>query len=298
MRLLLRGRKQLAIGGSVLTFGNLDVWASERDILAAMHEEGLEPSRAYEVTPSTSALFSRLAGPGEPFGDYVHARTFFEMAGFTSYADLDKFAQDRPMIAHDLNESLPQSLVEQFDVVMDLGTTEHIFNVPNVFASITRALKIGGHAIHSLPIGSLFWAQHGYYCFNPDVLLDFYEANGFEVIDCRVVYYPKPLLRAFDHRDYHRRAKSFVYRRGMNLLYAVPPDAVPNIWVVARKAAPMADVRTPNQGETEALASPKVLSHGALKRLIRPLFFMIDLVAAPLARWLYLRTFGLTVQKV
>jgi SAM-dependent methyltransferase len=79
----------------------------------------------------------------------------------------------------DLCEPLPQDLVGQFDVVLDLGTTEHCSNPARVFLNAVEALRVGGVVIQHLPVSMV---NHGYWNISPLWYAEFYPANGFETI--------------------------------------------------------------------------------------------------------------------
>jgi hypothetical protein len=82
----------------------------------------------------------------------------------------------------DLNfDPLPERLRGQYDVVMNFGTTEHIFNQWNCFEVIHDATKVGGVMYHQLP--STGYLDHGYYCYTPLFFKDMAAANGYEILD-------------------------------------------------------------------------------------------------------------------
>jgi hypothetical protein len=63
----------------------------------------------------------------------------------------------------DLNfDQLPEQHHEHYDVVLNFGTTEHIFNQWNSFAAIHAAAKVGGVIYCILPASGYF--DHGYFC--------------------------------------------------------------------------------------------------------------------------------------
>lgn len=295
LRLLAREVGRHRLEGAVLTLGNQDVWGSADDVLRVLEAERLEVGR-YELRPTTSALFAELAAGDERFRRYIHATTLFEMLGFSRYADLDKYAQDGTMMRVDLNEPLPGELRGGFDLLLDLGTTEHVFSVPAVLSSILAALKVGGRVIHALPLPSLYWAQHGYYCFSPDLFLDFYEANGFDEIECTILYYAKPLFRPLDHSMYFRPAHAFPYRRGVNLNYVVPADSVPTFWLTARKDRELGRVNAPNQEENHLAAAAS--ARRRMPAAARAAFFALQPLLGGLARRLYLSSMGLVPSRV
>lgn len=79
----------------------------------------------------------------------------------------------------DLNFPLDQRHHRQYDMVIDSGTTEHVFNVGNVFVSVAQALRVGGIVYHCNPLAMF---NHGYWNISPVAYHDFYTQNGFEIL--------------------------------------------------------------------------------------------------------------------
>lgn len=63
----------------------------------------------------------------------------------------------------------------KFDVVLDPGTTEHVFNFPQALWTCRKLCKVGGTIIHSNPIGM---TNHGFINFSPTLYADFYGHHG------------------------------------------------------------------------------------------------------------------------
>jgi hypothetical protein len=81
-------------------------------------------------------------------------------------------------IVHDLNLPIQDNLIHRYDTVIDFGTTEHIFNVPQVLDNCSNLIKVGGKIIHILPSNN--FNGHGFYQFSPELFYSYYsEANGF-----------------------------------------------------------------------------------------------------------------------
>lgn len=66
----------------------------------------------------------------------------------------------------------------EWDLVIDPGTSEHCFNIPQALVNLAGAVKVGGVISQALPMAMF---NHGYWNINPVALLDFYEANGFQI---------------------------------------------------------------------------------------------------------------------
>jgi hypothetical protein len=81
----------------------------------------------------------------------------------------------------DLNE--PFAVTEPYDVVLDVGTIEHVMNIGQAIKNMAGMVKLGGVIIHENPFNC---GNHGFVNLNPTFFVDFYEANGFE-IECRLV---------------------------------------------------------------------------------------------------------------
>ena len=91
----------------------------------------------------------------------------------------------------DLNNILA---LDEYDLVIDPGTSEHCFNIPQALINLADAVKIGGFISQALPM-SMF--NHGYWNVNPVALIDFYELNGFEILKFVIrhdeeIFSPKP----------------------------------------------------------------------------------------------------------
>jgi len=80
--------------------------------------------------------------------------------------------------------NVSKSLRQKYDVVLDVGTVEHCFNIAQAIMNMAGLVKQGGHIIHENPFN---WGNHGFYNLNPTWYHDFYAANGFKLLDCKLV---------------------------------------------------------------------------------------------------------------
>jgi SAM-dependent methyltransferase len=82
----------------------------------------------------------------------------------------------------DLNiQRLPADRRNQFDVVLNFGTTQHLINQLNAFEVIHDALKVGGVVLHQ--ISNVGWIDHGYFKYNALFIDDLAKANDYKVLD-------------------------------------------------------------------------------------------------------------------
>jgi hypothetical protein len=111
-------------------------------------------------------------------GDEGGAHVLFRQLG------AETFVIDRRLVAAvdqevDLNFPLPTCHRFAYDMVLDSGTTEHVFNVGQVFVNVALALRTSGIVYHCNPLAMF---NHGYWNISPVAYHDFYKANGFEIL--------------------------------------------------------------------------------------------------------------------
>jgi hypothetical protein len=104
---------------------------------------------------------------------------YFEDLGFSNYLAIDINTELRS-IAMDLNFILKDKYeyTEQFDLVTNNGTGEHIFDQRTVFENMHNLCRVNGSMLCVLPFAP--WMNHGFYNFNPNLFRDIVAANGYE----------------------------------------------------------------------------------------------------------------------
>lgn len=84
---------------------------------------------------------------------------------------------DLNTLADDLSEA-HWDYLDKFALVIDPGTSEHIWNIGCLFSGLTALVMEGGYIVHANPLGM---GNHGFYSIHPTAYQDFYGANGFKV---------------------------------------------------------------------------------------------------------------------
>jgi hypothetical protein len=142
------------------------------DVIAEIDLKGLE------YREDSEAICKRHGLKQRPIPD---AHSFFKLMG----AELDVYdiVKERGCeIILDLNErGIP---AHQYDIVLDVGTAEHCFNIGQALINMGSMVKEGGYIIHENPSN---WGNHGFYNLNPTLFYDFYTDNGFEVEELKLV---------------------------------------------------------------------------------------------------------------
>ena len=101
------------------------------------------------------------------------------LCGF-SYMALDIFHATNTVL-FDLNVHEPGPALEQrFDLVMNLGTTEHVFNQLRAFQTLHALTKVGGVVYHDLPMAG--YLNHAFFRYDPLFFSMLAQANKYDIL--------------------------------------------------------------------------------------------------------------------
>ncbi len=81
--------------------------------------------------------------------------------------------------AHALDLNEPIDLGEKFDVIVNTGTVEHVFDQRRALETVHNHCRTGGLMLHAGPLGG--WPDHGLFHAQPGLWLDLAKANGYAV---------------------------------------------------------------------------------------------------------------------
>ena len=109
---------------------------------------------------------------------YELAQLFFRaIVQVGSYASIDP---GTPGSQYRFDLNLPVSIDQKFDLVLNIGTAEHIFNVYQFFKTAHELTAPGGLMMHSSPFTG--WPDHGFFNFQPTFFFDLARANRYEIL--------------------------------------------------------------------------------------------------------------------
>jgi hypothetical protein len=250
-RWILKVCKERGISGRCLSLGKQDVsfdldrmfhLLAERGIVSIENNElALSPAqiRLYRELDLAGQVLSRKRHFAEK--NYVSDLCLFGFMGFESIESLDFSDFEGCDIVYDLNRSDPETAIAQpYDLLLDTGTIEHVFHVPNAMLNIFKMLKVGGHVIHMAPTNN--YVDHGFFQFSPTFFHDFYKANGF----ADVAIYLAQMTTDTNGRPWMLSE----YRAGMldNISSGGFDDKLYETFVVARKTEQSTGDAVPYQG--------------------------------------------------
>jgi len=136
--------------------------------------------------PALSDLFQQIDGRLPEGFDAAMARAdgfadeFFKLLGATDLVTVDASAYEGAAVVHDMNTPVAPSFHEQYDVVLDGGTLEHVFNFPVSIRNCMEMVKVGGTVFIATPTNG--FVGHGFYQFSPELFYRVFSSdNGFAV---------------------------------------------------------------------------------------------------------------------
>lgn len=142
----------------------------------------------------------------------------------------------------DLNEEVEGFGLYQ--LCINHGTAEHIFNIGNVFRAMHDNCCVGGLMIHESPFTG--WVDHGFYTLQPTLFYDVAAANEYDIRYVAIEHIESKLLQEVESREQiHELA-----RAGQ-----LPNNAM--LYVALRKTTD-APFKIPMQGVYAKTVSPEV----------------------------------------
>lgn len=241
-RLIVKEHDRYAFSGPVLCLGVPDIYLSESELGAGSQE----------------------SGPTESHG-FVSPTAFFGALGLSDITSLDiPGSTHRPDLIHDLNDPIPPALMERFGLVVDPGTTEHVFDTRAGLINVANALRTDGVIIHFVPIYSF---NGGYFSINPSVLIDFYSLNGFSDITAYIIMWDR-------YRPFADKSRCYRYTPALEVRHGLADRDqcrfTPHLLFFARKAEVVEEYRSPIQHDALQLAPsrpnilPKLIARALL----------------------------------
>lgn len=123
------------------------------------------------------ARVSKLLGRGTPssLGPYCE-ELLIQYMGAQLVESYDYSDYEGATHVVDMNKPIePQ---REYDTVIDCGSLEHIYNMPQAFTNVSTLCRDNGQIIHVLPANN--FCGHGFWQFSPELFFSLYsEKNGY-----------------------------------------------------------------------------------------------------------------------
>lgn len=140
------------------------------------------PNIHWQDLPKRADAAACWKAHGKCFGDnsMLESRTVFEQLGAkTFFLDCIEWVEVDFII--DLNIELSKKNLKnlgKYDIIIDPGTIEHCFNIPQAFYNIHSLLNVEGYIYHQ---SALAFPNHGFWSISPTAFYDFYGMLGYDL---------------------------------------------------------------------------------------------------------------------
>lgn len=204
LMLLLIEHKARPFYGTILQLGRQDIYFDYETFQACAENMGVTLRKLDQITHRANECM--------PTTKTIDDQTFFKSLGFDVVQSTDASDYEQADFIHDFNRPVPAQLHNRFDMVFDGGAIEHLFHVPNALSNINALLKVGGRVNHHSPTHN--YVDHGFYCFQPTLFYDYYEADAYTELRCHFVGLTLPFKQ-------NEIPKIFPYTPGMLETFSV-----------------------------------------------------------------------------
>ena len=111
----------------------------------------------------------------------------FKDLNFKNIDVLDISSYEGANIIEDMNKKIQNKKLENYyDFILDWGTIEHVFNIPNYLSNINFMLNKNGYYYGVTPING--WLDHGFYQFSPTFFYDVFKKN-WQIIFQKILHF-------------------------------------------------------------------------------------------------------------
>jgi SAM-dependent methyltransferase len=171
VQLLIQAQKSGVSFRKIATLGRQRL-LGDRDVLVSVLRRS-----GYEVPAS---LARKLMDP-----ETEYAEDFLRLLGAERICAIDFSDFEGAQMLHDMNYPIPDSLIDSFDLVLDGGTLEHIFDLPNSLRNAAQMVRPNGWFISLTQTNN--FCGHGFYQFSPELFYRFFcPKNGYKTEECLI----------------------------------------------------------------------------------------------------------------
>jgi SAM-dependent methyltransferase len=172
-------RRLLPKNMSVVELGN-QTYDVDHDtvqkIITRLRKSGADRNYSVDYTALESFLARTVRVAGSPM-----VEEFYRALGFSEYTAIDVNNRYGSLVM-DLNQNLVKEygFNKQFDLVTNIGVSEHIFDQAIFFRNAHQLTREGGLMFFMIPV--LGFPNHGFFNYQPCFVEDLARANSYELL--------------------------------------------------------------------------------------------------------------------
>lgn len=227
-------------GGALLEIGEANWYGdvSKQSLVDDIHQFVTDPARRQTLL----ARLNEVEKLDHNAMSFEIPKIFYEIF----YAPCEHQAIDfhGTEIAQKLDLNVPIRLSRKFDIIINHGTAEHVFNIGQVYRTIHEWTVPGGLMIHEGPFFG--WVDHGFYTMQPTLFFDLADFNQYVIHGLFITEIASQMML-----NVHSREE--IYELAKNK--KIPDNS--QLFVVMRKSAHEQPFRVPVQGYYRGSLSDK-----------------------------------------
>jgi hypothetical protein len=177
-------KNKLLFNKNTLLISQNAIYANEKEIFDIFKKNRLD---TYNVPKNFDKKNKIKSWFGSKKDKNVNANYLMTLLGSSKTQCCDISPYENPDFLLDLNKPVKKSLYNNFNNIVDPGTLEHLFNIPQALDNYSKMLKKNGYLVISTTCSNLI--DHGFYSFSPTLFFDYFECNGFKIIKCYLKEY-------------------------------------------------------------------------------------------------------------
>ena len=207
--------------GKLTVIGKQTLNVEKKEVIKLLEKENIDTSGLKKVTKfDNSTRYAKNSNLS-----YFFDHDVLEALGHNiKYSSLDRSDYEGAKIIQDMNMPLKKKYFNNFDIVIDGGTMDNLFNPVNFLQNVVKMLKPGGRAI----LGNHFFQTPGaYLAYSPEYYFSFFSVNNFKDIKIFIIqsknvkdykknrhryfteiYSYKPYFTPSKNYDYHKAVKN------------------------------------------------------------------------------------------
>lgn len=143
-------------------------------------------------------------------GENNYCEDFFKSLGSEIIDSIDYSNFEGATVIQDMNDNIDVNLENRYDLVIDGGSLEHIFDFKTAISNCMKLVKKGGYFIGIFPTNN--YSNHGFYQFSPELFFRcFSKSNGFKK-GRLFIYQEKERLNLYEMKDPDDYSRRFQFR--------------------------------------------------------------------------------------
>ena len=170
LEFFLEGLAQRPIPHRILTLGKQGLWVAPERIVQLLRQHQLLHSQISDQT----AIHRLAIAPWR-------LKAMLQLIGVEQVEACDVSDYEGAERIHDLNQPIPEDWHGRYDLVLDGGTLEHIFDIRRALENVMALVRVGGRVFLFTPTNN--YCGHGFYQFSPELFWRvFSPENGFRIL--------------------------------------------------------------------------------------------------------------------